>query len=79
MLASQAIDFVEVEAGMNPGNTRHAPFESLKAFLESNDYRLFAIYEQVEEWPTDEPHLRRTNSLFISRRMIETARPRKRV
>lgn len=74
MLTEQRIDFVEVEAGMNPGNNWHVPFETLKEFLESHSYFLFGIYEQVSEWPTKELHLRRTNSLFISHRMIEKNR-----
>src|SRR3990170_1501252 len=74
MLTEQRIDLVEVEAGMNPSNNRHVPFEALKEFLESHRYFLFGIYEQVNEWPTREPHLRRTNPLFISHRMIEMNR-----
>ena len=72
MLAEQKIDFVQVEAGMNPANTRHVSFESIKAFLESHQYFLFGIYEQVQEWPTGKPHLRRTNPVFISQKMLET-------
>lgn len=72
MLTEQKIDLVEVEAGMSPGNHRHVSFEVLKGFLESYKYFLFGIYEQVNEWPTSEPHLRRTNPLFISSRMIGT-------
>lgn len=30
--------------------------------------------EQVHEWPAKEPHLRRANPVFISRRMIEAHR-----
>lgn len=71
MLAEQRIGLIQVEAGMNPGNTRHAPFEFLKEFLESHGYFLFGIYEQVGEWLTSEPHLRRTNPVFISRDMID--------
>ena len=70
MLVKQSIDLVEVEAGMNPNNKYHVPFESLKNYLEKHDYFLFGIYEQVEEWPTREPHLRRTNPVFISNNMI---------
>ncbi|MBN1218978.1 MAG: FkbM family methyltransferase [Anaerolineae bacterium] len=74
MLTEQRIDLVEVEAGMNPSNNRHVPFEILKGFLEAHRYFIFGIYEQVNEWPTREPHLRRTNILFISHRMIEMNR-----
>jgi len=76
MLQEQRIDFVEVEAGMNADNKRHVPFEILKDYLESRGYPLFGVYEQVPEWPTKEPHLRRTNPVFISRRMIEMNRRR---
>jgi hypothetical protein len=43
----------------------------MKAFLETMDYRLFAIYEQMYEWPSGEPQLRRVNAVFISRTVIE--------
>jgi FkbM family methyltransferase len=74
MLAEQKMDFVEVEAGMNPGNRQHVPFEALKELLESQKYYLFGIYEQFHEWPTGEPHLRRTNPIFLSQRMIQSQR-----
>lgn len=71
MLSGQKIDLVQVEAAMNPRNSRHISLEILKAFLESHRYFLFGIYEQVNEWLSNEPHLRRTNLVFISQRMIE--------
>jgi FkbM family methyltransferase len=74
MLTEHRIDLVKVEAGMNPDNTRHVSLEALKAFLESYGYFLFGIYEQVSEWPNEEPHLRRTNPVFISKHMIEINR-----
>lgn len=74
MLGEQKIDLVQVEAGMNPDNCRHVSFEVLKGFLESCGYMLFGIYDQVKEWPTGDCHLRRTNPVFISRRMIEESR-----
>jgi len=74
MLTDQRIDLVQVEAGMNPTNSRHVSLESLKAFLESHRYFLFGIYEQVNEWLAREPHLRRTNPVFISQQMIERNR-----
>lgn len=70
MLSRQKIDFVEVEAGMNPANKVHVPFETLKSHLESRGYLLFALYEQVQEWPTNRPNLRRINPLFISSRLV---------
>jgi FkbM family methyltransferase len=74
MLTAQRIDLVEVETGMNPRNSRHVPFEAIKKFLESHEYFIFGIYEQVSEFPTGEPHLRRINPLFISHRAIEMNR-----
>jgi FkbM family methyltransferase len=71
LLGEQRIDLVQLEAGMNPMNTWHVPLETLKRHLESRKYFLFGLYEQIPEWPTREPHLRRANPLFISRRMID--------
>jgi FkbM family methyltransferase len=71
MLSSMAIDIVQVEAGMNSTNTRHVPFAELRETLAGFGYDLFAFYEQVGEWPLKQPHLRRTNPVFISRTAIE--------
>lgn len=73
MLENQAIDFVQVEAGMNPRNHFHVSLEVLKTFLETRRYYLFGIYEQVHEWPTHSPHLRRSNPVFISDRLVESS------
>lgn len=70
ILTRAAIDIVKVEAGMNPANTRHVPFEELKSKLQMWDYYLFGIYEQTPEWPGREPHLRRVDLVFISRSTI---------
>jgi FkbM family methyltransferase len=74
MLAAQRIHIVEVEAGMNRGNERHVTFETLKSHLEARGYFLFGIYEQMGEWPTREPHLRRANPVFISQHTIRSNR-----
>lgn len=74
LLAEQSIDLVQLEAGMNIHNTWHVALETLKQYLESRNYFLFGVYEQVHEWPAKEPQLRRANPVFISRRMIETHR-----
>lgn len=70
MLARHDIDLVQVEAGMNPTNHNHVPFFVLKDFLENLHYFIFGIYEQQHEWPKNEPHLRCTNTVFISQPMI---------
>jgi len=72
MLTKFRIDLIQVKVGMNPFNRRHVSFESIKEFLESHRYYLFGIYGQVKERPNSEPHLRRTNPIFISKQMIET-------
>ncbi len=74
LLAAQRIDLVEVEAGMNPRNRWHVPLEVFKAYLEARGYFLFGLYEQCEEWPTGEPHLRRANAVFVSAPTIEANR-----
>jgi FkbM family methyltransferase len=74
LLSGQRIDLVEAECGINPDNTLHVPFEALKSHLEGYGYRLFRIYEQVDEWPTRERHLRRINAVFMSREVIEANR-----
>jgi FkbM family methyltransferase len=71
MLNLQYVDVVQVEAGMNRSNARHVPFTNFLKFFEEKNYFLFAIYEQVNEFLTQEPHLRRTNPVFISNRVIK--------
>lgn len=72
ILNAHGIDIVEVEAGMNPGNKHHVPLERLKGFMEDKGYYIFGIYEQVAEWPKNEPHLRRSNTVFVSENMIRS-------
>jgi FkbM family methyltransferase len=66
MIAAASIDFVEVEAGMNRDNHYHVPMFELVGFMESKGYRLFGLYEQIPEWPTGRPFLRRANLVFLS-------------
>lgn len=66
MLRDKRIDIIELEAGMNRRNTTHVPLEALKGFLEERGYFLFGLYEQMHEWPTGAPQLRRVNPVFIS-------------
>jgi len=67
-LVNQSISFIEVEVGMNPENKYHVEFGAVKEFLERHDYRIFGIYEQVQEWRTKKRILRRTNVLFVSKK-----------
>jgi FkbM family methyltransferase len=70
LLSQQKIDVVEVETGMNGKNQRHVPFGDFTVFLEARRYFLFGVYDQAHEWPTREPHLRRSNAVFISERTV---------
>ena len=74
MFREQRIDLVELEAGMHGGNSEHTPWERFKNFLEPHGYFLFGIYEQVTEWPTKRPQLRRANLAFISATVVEANR-----
>lgn len=74
MLSEGRVQMVQVEAGMNPENMLHVPLAKLQRFLETRDYYLFAFYEQHHEWPTQQPHLRRTNPVFVSRELRERSR-----
>ena len=73
-LSAQHVDIIQVEAGMNSHNRVHVPFEQFRVHFDERSYYLFGIYEQVSEWPTGRPNLRRTNPVFISERIIEENR-----
>lgn len=66
MLREKRITAIQVEAGMHPGNDRHVPLEVFKSHFEARGYRLFGFYDQVEEFFTHEPHLRRSNPVFVA-------------
>ena len=68
-LEEQRISFLQVEASMNPLNTKHVKFEDLKSHLESYGYVLFGIYDQTLEW-SGETRLRFTNPIFISNKFV---------
>jgi hypothetical protein len=66
LLAGHSIDLLEVEVGMNPRNDYHVNISVVLEYLESKGYLVFGVYEQVQEWVTSKPFLRRSNVLFIS-------------
>jgi FkbM family methyltransferase len=68
MLGEQRIAFVEVETTMNPENPVHVDFAEVRAFLQQFGYRVYGLYEQTREFPTDTPILRRLNALFVAGR-----------
>jgi FkbM family methyltransferase len=71
MLKAGSVDLVEAEVGMNPENRLHAPFASVKAWLERRGYRLFLIYEQVLDTPfSGRAVIRRSNVVFASAQLL---------
>jgi FkbM family methyltransferase len=70
MLSTSSIGIVYLEVGMNAKNDVHVPFETVHEFLLSKHYEIFGIYEQINEWPNGQPHLRRANIAFVSENTI---------
>jgi hypothetical protein len=66
LLSKAAIDFIESEVSMNKSNTFHVSLHSVSEFLSHYGYELFGIYEQIHDFKTGLPVLRRSNALFIS-------------
>ena len=71
LLQNQQVAFVEVEVSMNPENTYHIDFASVKNFMESHQYRLFGIYDQMYEWQSNTHILRRTNPVFVAQKVYQ--------
>jgi FkbM family methyltransferase len=68
------VDFIEVEAGMNPYNTTHVPFARLAGLLQGAGFHLAHIFEQKMEWKRGgQPVLRRCNPLFVNGRLADLA------
>jgi FkbM family methyltransferase len=65
-LNAQAVDFVQVEAGVNPANRWHVPIRRFLDFFEEKGYAPFGIYEQRHEWPTRSIELRRVDLVVVS-------------
>lgn len=74
LLEESRVDFVQVEAGMNRTNRLHVPLAAFQDYLEPRSYFLFALYEQMHEWPSREIYLRRVNAVFVSKRIIVAAK-----
>ena len=70
MLADFRIDLVQAEVSMNPDNKLHVSFFEVANHLEPLGYRLFGVYEQMNEFPTKKPNLRRSNVLYLSPKII---------
>lgn len=73
LLGEKRIDFIEVEVAMNPFNEKHVQLIDIKSFLEQYNYFIFGIYEQMNEnsW-SDNLYIRRSNIVFISKKLKQT-------
>lgn len=69
------VDFIQVEAGMNPYNTLHVPYRDFEDFLRGHGFQLFHIYGQTFEFGGNHPILRRSNPVFINPRLINMTGP----
>ena len=79
LLSNHKIDFIQVEVSMNPFNTFHVSFDEIKKYLESFNYYIFSIYDQIHDFKIKEPILRRTNVMYISQTClnnIPTTKPK---
>lgn len=68
----ERIDFIQVEAAMNPYNRTHVAYRLLEDFLLHQGFYLFKFYEQVLEFKRGgRPVLRRTNPVFINGSLVD--------
>lgn len=74
MLRTSAIGLVVVECSMNPDNDFHVAFPRIYDLMSLNGYRIFGVYEQVEEIVAMMPNIRRANVAFLSPRIIQRNR-----
>jgi FkbM family methyltransferase len=78
MLSESRIGVIKVECGVNPDITYHLSLEDVCRFLHPLGYRLCGLYEQWEDVFDPTPALRRVDAAFVSARVIEQARDRRR-
>jgi FkbM family methyltransferase len=64
ILRNAGVTLIQVEAGMNPFNTKHIPLHDLQEHLEARGYVLFGLYDQTPEW-SGVARLRFCNAVFI--------------
>lgn len=66
------VDFVQVEAAMNPHNRSHVPFRALDEFLRYCGFLLFRFYDQALEFKGGgRPVLRRANPVYINASLVD--------
>ena len=67
LLTDQCVDVIYIEVGFNKNGTQQTYFGDVDEFLQKIGYRVFRIYEQVNEWAQDSPLLRRCNFAYMSK------------
>lgn len=66
------VDFIQVEAAMNPYNRTHVQFRQFEDLLWDQGFHLFHLFEQTMEWKRGKrPVLRRSNPVFINGRFAD--------
>jgi len=65
MLGEGNVGLIQVEAGMNPCNKKHVPFQEFAEFLAPFGFCLLGVYDQQLEWD-GQARLRYSNPIFIS-------------
>jgi len=68
LLKEQKIHVAYIEVGFRRDGTQQAYFATVDEFFQKFGYRIFKIYEQMNEWPQDSPLLRRCNFSYMSPR-----------
>ncbi len=68
MFERQAVDFIQMEAGLNEATDFHVPLERMLREMQELQYVLFGIYSQAQRWP-DGVALRRADPVFVARRL----------
>lgn len=64
MLKNHSIDLIQIEATLDYENNLHVSLCSVVKYLSDFDYKIYGIYDQVEEWREDKQTLRRVNAVF---------------
>jgi FkbM family methyltransferase len=70
LLNSAEISMFVAECTPNPDNAYHVQLADIHALATSFGYRMFGVYEQHPEWPTNKPHLRRVDAAYVSPAVI---------
>ena len=70
MLDLNSVGVIQVEASMNKDNLFHVQFDKFECFLQEKGYKLFGVYNQVNEWPEHKPNLRRVDLVYISEKNV---------